>query len=75
MNLLDVHAIISIWEEKSYNLNCFKLFFYNNNETSNDSLHTYKSFILAPTDVHIRVRGTRGKLLSQRLVTVHFCLR
>ena len=27
MNVLDVHAIISIWEEKSYNLNCFKLFF------------------------------------------------
>jgi len=23
MNLLDVHAIISIWEENIYNLHCF----------------------------------------------------
>jgi len=27
------------------------------------------------TDVHIRVRGTRGKLLPELLVSTFFCLR
>jgi len=48
------------------------LIFYNNNETSNASLYKITNIV---TDVHIRVRGTRGKHLSELLVSVYFCLR
>ena len=37
--------------------------------------YTKLQLIYIGTDVHIRVRGTRGKLLSELLVSVYFCLR
>ena len=75
MNLLDVHAIILIWEEKSYNLNCFKLDFFKTITKQVMTAYTKLEIIHIGTDVNIRVRGTRGKLLSKLLVSVYFCLR
>jgi len=37
--------------------------------------YTQLQIIHIGTDVHIRVRGTRGKLLSELLISVYFCLR
>ena len=37
--------------------------------------YTKLQLIYIGTDVHIRVRGTRGKLLPELLVSVYFCLR
>ena len=74
MNVLDVNAIISIWEDKKAFI-VFKLDFFTAITKQLMTAYTKLRIIHIVTDVHIRVRGTGGKHLSELLVSVYFCLR
>jgi len=74
MDVFDVYAIISIWEDKKAYI-IFKLAFFKAITKQLMTAYTKIRIIHIVTDVHIRVRGTRGKHLSELLVSVYFCLR
>ena len=74
MNLLDVHAIISIREGKrAITYIFFKLDFFTTITKQVIAAYTKLQIIHIVIDVLIRVQGTRGKHLSGLLVSVYLC--
>ena len=73
MDVFDVYAIISIWEDKKAYI-VFKLAFFKAITKQLMTAYTKIRIIHIVTDVHIRERGPRGKHLSELLISVYFCL-
>ena len=65
---------VNVGGKKAITYIVFKLYFVTTITKPVMAAYTKIKIIHSVTDVRIRVRGTRGKNLSELLVSVYFCL-